>query len=86
MDPLSGAARVIAVVQIAGTILQICGKYLNNVKNATQDIQRFQERIAALTLVLESLDKLTRGSNCGRLTATQGLVGNIESSHPYLRF
>jgi hypothetical protein len=77
MDALSGAASVIAVIQLAGSIVQLCGKYLNNVKNATQDIRRFQEKIAALAQVLRSLDELTRGSNGNRLTATQDLVDNI---------
>ncbi|KAJ5796214.1 uncharacterized protein N7518_004754 [Penicillium psychrosexuale] len=77
MDPLSGAASVIALVQVTGTIVQICGKYINNVKNATQDIQRFQEKIVALAQVLQSLDKVTRGSNGNKLTTTQDLVDTI---------
>jgi hypothetical protein len=77
MDPLSGAASVIAVIQLTGGIVQICGKYLNNVKNATQDIQRLQEKITALAQVLQSLDELIRGSNGNELTATQDLVDNI---------
>ncbi|KAJ5761804.1 uncharacterized protein N7511_005186 [Penicillium nucicola] len=77
MDPLSGAASVIAVIQLTGSIAQICGKYLNNVKNATQDIQRFQEKITALAQVLGSLDDLIRGSDGNKLIATQDLVGNI---------
>ncbi|CAG8140451.1 unnamed protein product [Penicillium nalgiovense] len=77
MDPLSGAASVIAVIQLTGSIVQICGKYLNNVKNATQDILRFQEKITALALVFRSLDELIRGSDGNKLTATQDLVDNI---------
>ncbi|OQE62988.1 hypothetical protein PENNAL_c0253G00080 [Penicillium nalgiovense] len=77
MDPLSGVASVIAVIQLTGGIVQICGKYLNNVKNATQDILRFQEKIAALAKVLQSLDELIRGSDGNKLTATQDLVDNI---------
>ncbi|KAJ5827863.1 hypothetical protein N7447_004626 [Penicillium robsamsonii] len=77
MDPLSGVASVIAVIQLTGGILQICGKYLNNVKNAKQDIQRFQEKVAALSQVLHSLDGLIRGSDGNKLTATQDLVDNI---------
>ncbi|KAJ5151368.1 uncharacterized protein N7482_010620 [Penicillium canariense] len=77
MDPLSGAASVIAVIQLTGSIVQICGQYLNNVKNARRDIQRFQEQVAALANVLQSLDELTRGSNGKQLTATQGLIDNI---------
>lgn len=77
MDPLSGAASVIAVVQLAGSIFQICGQYLKNVKNATQDIQRFQEQIAALTKVLQSLYDLIRGSNGNTLTTMRDLINNI---------
>lgn len=77
MDPLSGPASVFAVIQLTGGILQICGKYLNNVKNAKQDIQRFQEKVVVLSQVLHSLDELIRGSNGNTLTATQDLVDNI---------
>jgi hypothetical protein len=77
MDPLSGATSVIAVIQLTGGIMLICGKYLNNVKNATHDIQRFQEKITALTEVLQSLDELIRGSDGNNLTATKDLVHNI---------
>jgi hypothetical protein len=77
MEPVSGLASVIAVVGLAGSIVQICGKYLHNVKNATQDIQRFQEKISALTHVLHSLHELTRGSNANTLTTTQGFMDNI---------
>ncbi|OGE57195.1 hypothetical protein PENARI_c002G03634 [Penicillium arizonense] len=77
MDPLSGAASVIAVVQLAGNIFQICEQYLKNVKNATQDIQRFQEQIATLTQVLQSLYDLIQGPNGNTLTTTQDLINNI---------
>ncbi|CAG8280574.1 unnamed protein product, partial [Penicillium salamii] len=48
-----------------------------NVKSAKQDIQRFQEKIAALSQVLHSLDELIRGSDGNKLTASQDLVDNI---------
>lgn len=76
MDPLSGAASVIAVIQLTGSIVQICGKYLNNVKNTTQDIRRFQEKITALAQVLQSLDELIR-HNGNKFTTTEDLVDNI---------
>lgn len=84
MDPLSGAASVIAVVQLTGTIAQICGKYLNNVKNAKQDIQRFQEKTIALAQVLQSLDELLHRSNGIELTATKSLVDNIATCYSAL--
>ncbi|KAJ5382563.1 hypothetical protein N7517_000474 [Penicillium concentricum] len=77
MDGLSGAASVIAVVQLTESIVKVCGKYLKNVKNATQDIQRIQEKTATLARVLQSLDDLTGQSNGNKLTTTHDLVYNI---------
>jgi hypothetical protein len=78
MDPLSGAASVIAVIQVTGSIVQICRKYLNNVNNATRDIQRLQEKIVVLAQVLQSLNELIHRSNGKRLTTTmQNLIDNI---------
>jgi hypothetical protein len=79
MDPLSGAASVIAVVQLAGGIVKICGKYLSEVKDATQDIQRLKEKITALAHVLQSLKELIGGSDGNKLTATQDLVDDIDN-------
>ncbi|ODM21879.1 hypothetical protein SI65_02723 [Aspergillus cristatus] len=77
MDPLSGAASVIAVIQLAAAITQICGTYLNKVKDAKRDIHRFQEEVIALAHVLQSLDELLHGPNSAKITATQDLVNNI---------
>lgn len=74
---LSGTASVIAVIQLAAAIIQICGTYLNKVKDAKQDINRFQEEVIALTHVLQSLDKLLHGPNSAKITVTQVLVNNI---------
>jgi hypothetical protein len=38
MEPLSGAASVIAVIQLTGAIAQICGSYIRKVDEARQDI------------------------------------------------
>ncbi|KAF4230403.1 hypothetical protein CNMCM6457_005979 [Aspergillus fumigatiaffinis] len=60
MEPLSGAASVIAVIQLTGTIIQICGAYISKVKDAKDDIIRLQQNIRALAVVLEALDNLLR--------------------------
>ncbi|BCR82721.1 uncharacterized protein ACHE_10123A [Aspergillus chevalieri] len=77
MDPLSGAASVIAVVQLAAAITQICGTYLNKVKDAKRDIQRFQKEVIALSCVLQSLHELLHGPNSAKITAAEDLVNNI---------
>lgn len=73
---LSVAASAMTVVQLTGTTVAICQTYLNNVRNAKQDIQRLQEKIIALAQVLQSLNELLRGSNSTKLT-THDLVDNI---------
>lgn len=77
MDPLSGAASVITVIQLATAITQICGTYLNKVKDVKRDIHCFQEEVIALAHVLQSLDELLNGPNSTKITATQDLVNNI---------
>jgi hypothetical protein len=38
MDGLSSAASVIAVIQVAGSLVSICGGYIQKVKHASNDI------------------------------------------------
>jgi len=59
------------------SIVKICVKYLNNIKNARQEIQLFQEKIIDLAQALQSLDDLIRGCNGNPLTTTQDLAKNI---------
>lgn len=77
MDPVSDVASVIAVVQLTGAIVKICAKYLSNVKNAREDIERFQARITALSSVLRSLADMMQNSHSNKLAATQELTSNI---------
>lgn len=65
------AASVIAVVQLAGKIAEICGRYINEVRYANQDIIRFQQQIKSLEEVLQSLRNLLDDPNCSDLTNTQ---------------
>jgi len=49
---------VLAVVQLAGAMIGICGKYIKEVKNAKHEIRRFRHEIEALRKVLKSLARL----------------------------
>lgn len=71
------AASVIAVVQLAGKIAEICGRYINEVRYANQDIIRFQQQIKSLEEVLQSLRNLLDDPNCSDLTNTQNLAGAV---------
>ncbi len=56
MDPLSGVASVIAVIQIAGTIVNICYEYRSGVRHAPKTITRLIDEVDGLRDVLKKLD------------------------------
>jgi hypothetical protein len=55
MDGLSVAASVIAVIQVAGSIVKLCGGYIQDVKDARDDIIALRQSIKGLVSVLEKL-------------------------------
>ena len=60
-DPLSISASIIAVIQLAGTVV----KYLNDVKTAAQDHQRILSELSSTSGVLVLLKDLAERSQCG---------------------
>ncbi|KAJ5746418.1 hypothetical protein N7520_011600 [Penicillium odoratum] len=77
MDALSGVASVIGVIQLAGSVIEICGGYLRNVKNAKDDILRLQQDVISLSEILSTLHDLLRGLDGPKLTTTQNLSHNL---------
>lgn len=77
MEPLSGAASIIAVIQLTGAIAQICTSYIGKVKEARQDIIHLHEEVDALSLVLKSFNQLLHDPSSTNLIASQDLVDNI---------
>jgi ankyrin repeat domain-containing protein 50 len=67
MDPLSATASVVAVIQISGTIFDLCRTYFISVKDARKDIQRLQNEITSLQDVLVSLLDLVDTPNAASL-------------------
>lgn len=55
MDGLSTAASVIAVIQIAAEVANLCGGYIQGVKHARRDIEQMKAKAEALRNVLERL-------------------------------
>src|SRR5277367_1338186 len=58
MDPLSGAASVIAVIQIAGAVIDLCYRYRSSLKDAPKTITRLMNEVRGIRVVLESLDTI----------------------------
>ncbi len=56
MEGIAAAASIIAVIETAGAIAKLCGKYLHDVQHASQDIQRMQSKASALQQVLTRLN------------------------------
>lgn len=77
MDPLSSAASILAVIQLAGSIVRICGGYLQEVKDARDAIFELQQAITHLAGVLQELKVLLQGPNGSKLSSSQNLGGPI---------
>jgi hypothetical protein len=67
MDGLSGAASVIAVIDISAKIVSLCFRYSMAVKDAKDDIKRVQRKLSDITHILSrsssfSIARTRRGS------------------------
>jgi hypothetical protein len=58
MDGLSGAARVIAVIDISAKIASLCYQYSVAVKDAKDDIERVRRKVSDITYILEKIKQL----------------------------
>ncbi len=76
MDGLSSAASVIAVIQLTGTVVKICGGYIQEVKDARDDIISLQRTVADLEAILQKLKELLQEPR-GIKLSTSLLVNNI---------
>ncbi|KAF5860731.1 hypothetical protein ETB97_001238 [Aspergillus alliaceus] len=77
MDGLSPAASVIAVIQLSASIVNICGSYIWDVKNAREDIVALQGAVAGLEGVLQQLKELLQGPTGARLSTSHTLARDI---------
>lgn len=68
MEPLSGVASVIAVVEISARLLNLCQKYCSAVKEARKDIQHFRNEVIALHDVLMNVQDLVDSSDGAQLS------------------
>jgi hypothetical protein len=78
MDGLSGAASVIAVIDISAKITSICYQYAVDVKDAKNNIERVQRKVGDITHVLEKLKQLLDSQDKKRLSTTYGLSDSLK--------
>ncbi|KAL4958631.1 uncharacterized protein BDV14DRAFT_186338 [Aspergillus stella-maris] len=77
MDGLSSAASVIAVIQLTGSLVELCGGYIQQVKHARDEILTLQRAIVGLQGTLQDLQSLVQTNNGNTLPTSSRLVGNI---------
>jgi arginyl-tRNA synthetase len=77
MDGLSGAASVIAVMDISAKIGSLCFQYSMAVKDAKNDIERMQRKVGDITHILETIKQLLENQDKTRLSTTQGLFDSL---------
>ncbi|KAL6229305.1 hypothetical protein BDW75DRAFT_235316 [Aspergillus navahoensis] len=77
MDGLSSAASVIAVIQLTGSLVELCGGYIQQVKHARDEILTLQRAIVGLQGTLQDLQNLVQTNNGNTLPTSSRLVGNI---------
>ncbi|KAJ5359769.1 hypothetical protein N7517_008960 [Penicillium concentricum] len=76
MDGLSSAANVIAVIQLTGTLVKLCGGYIREVKDARDEILGLQQAIASLQGTLQELQMFIRSNDAKKLPASSQLVSD----------
>jgi hypothetical protein len=77
MDGISSAASVIAVIQLTGSLVKLCGGYIREVKGAREEILTLQLVITGLQGTLQDLQKLLQRDNANSLPTSLRLVSNI---------
>ncbi|KUL81516.1 hypothetical protein ZTR_10187 [Talaromyces verruculosus] len=85
MDGLSSAASVVAVIQLAGSLVKLCGGYIHEVKNARDDILTLQRAIAGLQGTLQDLQKDLQSNDSRVLSTSSRHVSNITDCLSELR-
>ncbi|KAJ9481264.1 hypothetical protein VN97_g12229 [Penicillium thymicola] len=77
MEGVSAAASVIGVIQLTGSIVKICGGYLQEMKTAREDIIALQRSITGLEGTLRNLSEFLQGPHVTKLPTSSLLVNNV---------
>ncbi|KAJ6070722.1 hypothetical protein N7467_012041 [Penicillium canescens] len=85
MDVISSAASVIAVIQLTGSLVKICGGYIQEVKDARDEILTLQRAIVGLQGTLQDLQNFLQCNDEKALPTASRLVSNITNCLSDLR-
>jgi hypothetical protein len=85
MDGISGAASVIAVVDISAKVASLCLQYSVAVKDAKDDIARLKRKVEDVKGVLGKIKQLLDGPGKARLPTTDTLTVALEQCLKDLR-
>ncbi|KAJ5552241.1 hypothetical protein N7494_001619 [Penicillium frequentans] len=77
MDGVSSVASVIAVIQLAGSILKTCAGYILEARDARDDVRTLQRAVAALEGILQKLKDILQGPHGATLSTSSSLASNI---------
>ncbi|KAH2487262.1 hypothetical protein KXV73_009263 [Aspergillus fumigatus] len=77
MDAVSSVASIIAVIQLTGSIVKLCGGYIRAVKDAREEILDLQRAITGLQGTIQNLQKFLQSNNGKVLPTSSRLVTNI---------
>lgn len=83
---MEAAASVIAVIQLTGSLVKICGGYIREVKSARDEILALQQGITSLQGTLQDLLELLQSNDGMSLLNASRLAGNISSCLRDLRY
>lgn len=77
MDGVSGAASVVAIIDISAKITSLCFQYFIAVKDAQKDIERLSKKAGDITCILVQIEQLLKGQDKARLPSTDGLSESL---------
>lgn len=78
MDGLSGAASVVAVVDISAKVASLCFQYSVEVKHAKEDIDRLHRKVKDTKNVLEKFQQLLEKQDKLQLSTTRTLLDPLQ--------
>lgn len=85
MDGLSGAASIIAVVDMSAKVASLCFQYSVAVKNANTDIERLQKKVTDIKNVLDVAQGLLDKQDKSQLSTTRKLLDSLKECHQQLQ-
>jgi hypothetical protein len=85
MDGLSGAASIIAVVDISAKVASLCFQYSVAVKNANTDIERLRKKVTDIKNVLDVVQRLLDKQDKSQLLTTRKLLDSLKECHQQLQ-